>query len=276
MNGSVYSTRSDTIYADNRNIRFALPQSLDEPANTDIIKAFSAPAAAGSGFVMAGQPFYFSSIKPTPPIYVGIKYTIPPSLLNAGYSYKDVRFYRYDSTSRAWDVVWNASIDSVNGYAVDSFDTKTYSQAFAVMIDTDTPQVTWLNKANDIVTGGITIYDTLRIAGNVGNMQYSFVYREGDKAADASDSETQMLSSTVDTVQAVMSDASVLGSDAGILSTFSASDGHKTVTLNLSPVVRLASAATFSSQPNIWCPIHVAAIVDSPNAHQLLSVLTLQ
>jgi PKD repeat protein len=264
----------DTTFWVNRKIRFYVPVSTQASNYAAIIQNFPLNApdskATSSGFIVVGQPFFFSSWQASAPFNIGMKFQLPdsPATLSSRFSVNDARIYRWDTLFGAWQVQRSTSSDS-SLYA--SIDTSDLNAPFALMIDTMPPQVNVQGSLMTTTTGGSKIYDTLNVADNVGNLTWQFVCRSGNSTFTLGDSGSQRGSTNNGTFTApvYITRSDLLSNPSGIQALLLVNDGRNTTVKDVSPSVALNPCATIQDVALQWRPASVSGVQNSFSASHL-------
>jgi len=260
----------DTTYWVNRKIRFYVPPSTQTSNYTAILQNYPLDSAHSAGFINVGQPFFFNSWQASAPFNIGMQYHFPDSLaaIASKYSIGDARIYRFDSLYGRWQVQ-RSTVDDSSRYA--SIDTSDLNAPFALMIDTMPPKVVVHGGGMLTTTNDGSIYDTLTVTDNVGNLTWQFECRAGNSTFTLGDSGNQRGSTNIGsfTTPIFITRKDLLGSSSGLQALFQVNDGRNTTVQDLSPAVVLNPCATISTGALQWRPALIAGVRDSFSSQHL-------
>jgi PKD repeat protein len=259
-----FNSKGDTTSWVNGQIRFITPPvgQIGEGSYTGVIRPFKIDNSKTPGFIAVGGSFVFSEKEGSPAFSIYIKCIgIPPK-----YSLRDVRIYRFDGNRWVVDRSTQPGMDSLSVYV------KTYSldMPFAVMIDTLPPEITVLSHSKKIVEKGVTVFDTVYVSDNTGNVLWNYRCSKGEQPFPSGvQSQTKTLSTGSDTA-IVFIQKELIVEDNGARAQFFADDGRSTAMVDLSrQVIREKSDPTVMENMK-WTPLRVTATLDTPSAGRLV------
>jgi PKD repeat protein len=262
-----FSLKGDTTSWANGQIRFITPPvgQIAIMNYSGVIRPFIIDPAKSSGFISVGSSFVFSEKDVAPAFSIYIKCKGIP----AKYSLKDVRIYRFDGTRWVVDRSTEPGTDSL------SVGVKAYSldMPFAAMIDTLPPKITVLSKGSRIVEKGVTVFDTVYVSDNTGNVLWNYRCAKGEQPFP-SGVQTQIKTLTTGSDTAIIFiQKDLVAEDNGVRAHLVADDGHSTSMVDLSrQVIREKSDPTVMESMK-WTPLRVTATLDTPSAIRLLNFL---
>ncbi len=263
----------DTTFWVNRKIRFYVPVASQASNYAAIIQNFPLNApnskATSAGFIVVGQPFFFSSWQASAPFYIGMQFQLPdsPATLASRFSINDARIYRWDTLFGTWQVQRSTSSDA-SLYA--SIDTSDLNAPFALMIDTMPPKVTVQGSLMTTTANGSRIYDTLGVSDNVGNLTWQFKCRSGNSTFTLGDSGSQRGSTNNGkfTAPVYITRSDLLSNPSGIQALLLVNDGRNTAVEDVSPSVVLNPCATIQDNALQWKPACITGVQNSfPASH---------
>ncbi|HEX2956409.1 MAG TPA: DUF2341 domain-containing protein [Chitinispirillaceae bacterium] len=263
-----FNSKGDTTSWINGQIRLITPPMGENGLGSYscIIRSFKIDSSKPSGLVAVGSSFVFSEKDVSPAFSIYLKcINIPPK-----YSLQDVRIYRFDGNRWIVERGTQPGTDSVSVY-VNTYD---LDMPFAAMIDTLPPEITVLSHSEKVVEKGVTVYDTVYVSDNTGNLVWNYRCSKGEHPFPSGDqSQIKTLSSGSDTA-IIYIPKELIVEDNGVRAQFFADDGRLTKMVDLSrQVIREKSDLTVTETMK-WTPLRVTATLDTPSAGRLLNFVS--
>lgn len=262
-----FNSKGDTTSWANGQIRFITPPmgQIGVEDYTGTIRPFKIDTSKAPGFIAVGSSFVFSEKEGSPTFSIYIKCnSIPPK-----YSLRDVRMYRFDGERWVVDRSTQPGADSLSVFI------KTYSldMPFAAMIDTTPPEITVLSHGKNIVEKGVTVFDTVYVSDNTGNVVWNYRCAKGEQPFPTG-VQTQIKTLTTGSDTAIIFiQKELVADDNGVRAQLFADDGHLTKMVDFSrQVIREKSDPTVMENMK-WTPLRVTATLDTPSATRLLNFL---
>ncbi len=262
-----FNSKGDTTSWINGQVRLITPPvgQYGEGSYTSIIRTFKIDTSKAPGLITVGSSFVFSEKTVSPAFSIYLKCTnIPPE-----YSLQDVRIYRFDGIRWIVDRSTKPGRDSLSVYV----NTYNLDMPFAAMIDIMPPVITVLSHSEKIVEKGVTVFDTIYVSDNTGNVVWNYRCSKGEQSFPSDvQSQTETLSTGSDTA-IVFIQKELIAEDNGVRAQFFADDGRSTKMVDLSRrVIREKSDLTVTESMK-WTPLRVTATLDTPSAARLLNFL---
>ena len=143
---------------------------------------------------------------------------------------------------------------------------------FAVLIDIDTPTVTWLHASTAPVNKDSTINDSLQVSDNVGNLIVNFQSADGGDTLITPSYVPDIVAKSNYIVHVSIPGGQV-SVDNGVVARFYADDGRNRKTVDMS---RQVIRPSLYSDPQVtvgmkWVPLWVTAELNNPSAKQLFN-----
>jgi PKD repeat protein len=265
QNVLLFSKDYDTVYAFNGQLRFTNnPGDPSHVSNKVLVDSI-----ASYGFTALSLAFEFQKKDAGVPFNVGIKLSPLPT----GYSAKDVRIFRYDSTSGMWLVDTVAvHVDTVAGYAYESTNQLVFP--FVAGIDTRKPSIEMITNLTDSVPGGVEIKDTFLLSDNIANLRWRFMSAKGGEGYTSGDmSQTGVLSDTSQRISVVIP-GRLVSQDNGVRGLLIVTDGTYADTVDVSRRVVRDSSDLIWAEDASWAPMSTKVELDSSSATTVLAPLS--
>jgi hypothetical protein len=264
-----FSSTGDTSYWAGGQVRYTIPPTKSAYVISKKIHLYKPDSASLGGFIPAGHSIVFMDKNSTDSFNVGFNVAPGP------YFWQEARIYRYNTATGMWDVRRDMTFDvsyisvKIDPNSPDSL--MNFSTPLAVMVDIDTPKVTWRDSADGTVPKKqlTPVTDSLYVSDNVGNLRWRYYSARGEDSIHLDSSK--ILTNGKDTVNTAI-DSSLVSDLSGARAEFVADDGRYNDTVNMSRRVYRdtnSPSEKLSTVDMKWVPLRVTADLDSPSAKRL-------
>lgn len=214
------------------------------------------PDSPPNGLIPVSPGFSLVRYDDGPSLSVALRYDSIPT----GYEAADIRLYHLTPEGQ-WEVYHDFVAHSARGLlSVSTRLVELVSHQLMLMVDTRRPAMQVLTDIDTPVDPGTSIYDSVQVSDNIGNLIVSILYSRGENAPRPMMLDT--LQSTAGTVISTVPGGYVTD-DNGVRVYVVVTDGVHFDTLNVSRQVNREQASDISTEADAWVPLRTTAVLDN-------------